>query len=249
MDKKNRNARGQQVEGRLDLFYWESLLSNFKKLNAFREDNAIIAKSIADVKLRFEKASPDSSFRLSSKLHKYLKDGDDSASRTKSVLSEIRNCLKTLRTMQTTGDFSSYPDFKRQRIDLEPSHSSSANSIRPISRPKQPHRDHIPNGSMVAAKMIESKDPNQEWILATVIHYYPDRNKYQVEDAEADETDGQKSKYVLSAMYVIQLPDEQDLSFDNEFPSGHEVLALYPNTTCFYKATVIFPPSKVSSCS
>ncbi|KAI0233728.1 hypothetical protein L0F63_002043, partial [Massospora cicadina] len=67
---------------------------------------------------------------------------------------------------------------------------------------------------------------------------------YQVEDAEADEADGQKSKYILSAKYVIKLPEEQDLSYENEFPPGHEVLALYPNTTCFYKATVITPPSK-----
>jgi len=30
-----------------------------------------------------------------------------------------------------------------------------------------------------------------------------------------------------------------------EFPAGHTVLALYPSTTCFYKAVVIRPPSKV----
>jgi hypothetical protein len=30
-----------------------------------------------------------------------------------------------------------------------------------------------------------------------------------------------------------------------EFPAGHTVLALYPSTTCFYKAIVVRPPSKV----
>lgn len=32
-----------------------------------------------------------------------------------------------------------------------------------------------------------------------------------------------------------------------EFPTGHTVLALYPSTTCFYKAIVVRPPSKVQS--
>lgn len=32
-----------------------------------------------------------------------------------------------------------------------------------------------------------------------------------------------------------------------EFPTGHTVLALYPSTTCFYKAIVVRPPSKVQN--
>lgn len=32
-----------------------------------------------------------------------------------------------------------------------------------------------------------------------------------------------------------------------EFPTGHTVLALYPSTTCFYKAIVVCPPSKVQN--
>lgn len=32
-----------------------------------------------------------------------------------------------------------------------------------------------------------------------------------------------------------------------EFPAGHTVLALYPSTTCFYKAIVVRPPSKVQT--
>lgn len=40
--------------------------------------------------------------------------------------------------------------------------------------------------------------------------------------------------------------DDQDAV--PEFPAGHTVLALYPSTTCFYKAVVVQPPSKVSTC-
>lgn len=39
--------------------------------------------------------------------------------------------------------------------------------------------------------------------------------------------------------------DDQDAV--PEFPAGHTVLALYPSTTCFYKAVVVQPPSKVST--
>ena len=38
----------------------------------------------------------------------------------------------------------------------------------------------IPNGSQVAAKLT------QEWILAHVLNYVSDKQKYEVEDAEDD---------------------------------------------------------------
>ncbi|CAG8800700.1 10987_t:CDS:1, partial [Racocetra fulgida] len=31
-----------------------------------------------------------------------------------------------------------------------------------------------------------------------------------------------------------------------EFPQSATVIALYPGTTCFYKADVVLPPSKIS---
>ena len=41
---------------------------------------------------------------------------------------------------------------------------------------------------------------------------------------------------------MIALP-EDDVSPGPYFPAGHIVLALYPTTTCFYKALVRAPPS------
>jgi len=49
--------------------------------------------------------------------------------------------------------------------------------------------------------------------------------------------------YTLSARSVIMIMDDQDAV--PEFPAGHTVLALYPSTTCFYKAMVVQSPSKV----
>ncbi|KAF9203014.1 hypothetical protein BGZ49_006893 [Haplosporangium sp. Z 27] len=99
----------------------------------------------------------------------------------------------------------------------------------------------IPVGHQVAARTPKDKNKVEEWILARVLAYHADKNRYHVEDDEADEN-GEKMKYQLSARSVIMIADDQeDIP---EFPAGHTVLALYPSTTCFYKAIVVQPPSK-----
>ncbi|KAG0352076.1 SAGA HAT/Core module component [Gamsiella multidivaricata] len=92
----------------------------------------------------------------------------------------------------------------------------------------------IPVGHQVAARTPKDKNKPEEWILARVLSYSAEKNKYHIEDDEADEY-GKK-------MSVIMIADDQDDI--PEFPAGHTVLALYPLTTCFYKAIVVQPPSK-----
>ncbi|SAM01109.1 hypothetical protein [Absidia glauca] len=65
--------------------------------------------------------------------------------------------------------------------------------------------------------------------------------RYQVEDVEQDDN-GQKQKYMLPPRNVIAVPEPADLQSIPEFPTGHDVLALYPGTTCFYRAIVVQPP-------
>lgn len=150
--------------------------------------------------------------------------------------------MNTLNKMGALGDQASLLDFSffSDNGTSRPLGSLSKNGSRNQSSAKSP----IAIGSAVAAKMLDSKETVEVWILATVIHYNPDRNKYQVEDVEADEADGENHKYILSARYVLQLPKDKNLSYDNELSIGQEVLALYPNTSCFYKAVVLSPPSK-----
>lgn len=50
---------------------------------------------------------------------------------------------------------------------------------------------------------------------------------------------------MLSPRYVIPVPSFEEAESLPEIPAQQDVLALYPGTTCFYKATVIAPPSKV----
>ncbi|RKP22741.1 SGF29 tudor-like domain-containing protein [Syncephalis pseudoplumigaleata] len=58
-------------------------------------------------------------------------------------------------------------------------------------------------------------------------------------------------RYQLSPRYILMVGSNSSGGGSHasqragEFPIGHVVLALYPNTTCFYKASVTLPPSKV----
>ncbi|EIE80314.1 hypothetical protein RO3G_05019 [Rhizopus delemar RA 99-880] len=105
--------------------------------------------------------------------------------------------------------------------------------------------NHAP-GTSVAAKQPQQKDKDEEWILAVVINYNSDKNKYQVEDVDQDEF-GQKQRYMLQPRNVIPIPNASEARGLAELDIGQDVLALYPGTTCFYKAKVIEPPSKYVS--
>lgn len=52
-------------------------------------------------------------------------------------------------------------------------------------------------------------------------------------------------RYMLPPRYVIPVKSSEEAKLSAEIPARQDVLALYPGTTCFYKATVIAPPSKV----
>lgn len=73
----------------------------------------------------------------------------------------------------------------------------------------------------------------------------PAQGKYEVDDIDEE----QKNRHVLSKRRVVPLPlmradprtDEQAL-----FPKGAVVMALYPQTTCFYRAVVNRLPSSAA---
>jgi len=96
-------------------------------------------------------------------------------------------------------------------------------------------------GDMVAA-LVKGNEEGENWILAEVVHFNPATNKYEVDDIDEE----QKDRHTLSRRRVVPLPlmranpetDPQGL-----FPKGSTVMALYPQTTCFYKAIVNQLPS------
>uniref|UniRef100_A0A182PHC9 SGF29 C-terminal domain-containing protein n=1 Tax=Anopheles epiroticus TaxID=199890 RepID=A0A182PHC9_9DIPT len=91
-------------------------------------------------------------------------------------------------------------------------------------------------GDMVAA-LVKSEEGEENWILAEVVQYVSSTSKYEVDDIDEE----QKDRHVLSRRRIVPLPlmranpetDGQAL-----FSKGTTVMALYPQTTCFYKAII-----------
>jgi len=89
------------------------------------------------------------------------------------------------------------------------------------------------------------------WILALITKCISS-NKYEVQDAEPQE-DGQPGvTYTTTSKSMIPLPDPNALpgsaahvSAYQEFSAGATVMALYPDTSCFYRAEVISTPKEM----
>ncbi|CAM1154786.1 CCDC101 (predicted) [Pycnogonum litorale] len=91
-------------------------------------------------------------------------------------------------------------------------------------------------GDMVAS-LVKGPDGDENWILAEVFHYNTSTNKYDVDDIDEE----QKERHTLSRRRVIPLPlmrANPDTNVEALFPKGMLVMALYPQTTCFYPAIV-----------
>jgi SAGA-associated factor 29 len=83
------------------------------------------------------------------------------------------------------------------------------------------------------------------WILAFVTKCL-EKNKYEVQDPEPQETGEPGLTYIANLKSLLPLPDPMappnSASHPNaypEYPVGARVLALYPDTSCFYRAEVI----------
>ncbi|KAK0174355.1 hypothetical protein PV327_010137 [Microctonus hyperodae] len=91
-------------------------------------------------------------------------------------------------------------------------------------------------GDMVAA-LVKGSEEEENWILAEVVHFNSTTNKYEVDDIDEE----QKDRHILSRRRVIPLPlmrANPETDSHALFPKGSIVMALYPQTTCFYKAVV-----------
>nr|CAG4652013.1 EOG090X0A1W [Triops cancriformis] len=96
-------------------------------------------------------------------------------------------------------------------------------------------------GDMVAA-LVRSSDGDENWILAEVVTYLSGSGRYEVDDIDEE----QKERHTLSRRRVIPLPlyrTNPETDAKALFGKGATVMALYPQTTCFYKAIVNALPS------
>ncbi|XP_049859847.1 SAGA-associated factor 29 isoform X2 [Schistocerca gregaria] len=91
-------------------------------------------------------------------------------------------------------------------------------------------------GDMVAA-LVKGAEEGDNWILAEVVQFNQATNKYEVDDIDEE----QKDRHILSRRRVVPLPlmrANPETDPHALFPKGATVMALYPQTTCFYKAVV-----------
>ncbi|KAK4016444.1 SAGA-associated factor 29 [Daphnia magna] len=91
-------------------------------------------------------------------------------------------------------------------------------------------------GDIVAA-LVKSTDGDENWILAEVVQYLASSGRYEVDDIDEE----QKERHTLSKRRIIPLPlmrANPETDPDALFPKGATVMALYPQTTCFYKAVI-----------
>jgi len=122
-----------------------------------------------------------------------------------------------------------------------------------------PLRPLLTRPSRTRATQVCAKPPNnkmqpQDWILATVLRFTAATNKYTIldeDDADADPWSGDPSsarQHIVSRRMVLPLAQTEPSVYTpyNEYPKGQWILALYPDTTCFYKALVHTPPSEMA---
>ncbi|XP_073047666.1 SAGA-associated factor 29 homolog A-like [Primulina eburnea] len=115
-----------------------------------------------------------------------------------------------------------------------------------VSRLSPSMRNHLENlanlkGEQVAARVPQEDAGKDEWFVVKVIHFDKETREIEVLDEEPgdDEESGGQRKYKLPMSHIIPFPKGTDLSSAHDFPPGKHVLAVYPETTTLYKATVV----------
>lgn len=93
-------------------------------------------------------------------------------------------------------------------------------------------------GRYVAAKVARS---HELWILARVVRFSDASNSYEVEDVDAGDRHHVVPKHQVAELLGDVLPAGEWI----QYAVNQRVMAMYPNTTSFYRATIRVPNPKV----
>ncbi|CAL5325667.1 unnamed protein product [Camellia sinensis] len=198
------------------------------------------------------------------KMHKKLqttpevveKPGDNSLARLKMLYtqakelsdSELTWCFESVISATGCSDafWTSRATTKKDRCNEQKKKRMKADSD--ISRPTPSVRNHLDalaslKGEQVAARVTQENAEKDEWFVVKVIHFDRETREFEVLDEEPgdDEEGGGQRKYKLPWSHIIPFPKRNDPSGAQDFPTGKQVLAVYPSTTALYKATVVQP--------
>ncbi|CAF0770784.1 unnamed protein product [Adineta ricciae] len=109
--------------------------------------------------------------------------------------------------------------------------------------------NHICHVGDRIAGFVESDDGDENWILAEISNVYPNRTKYDIVDIDAEP--GKGRYYNISKRHIIPLPQWRACPLTCPqalFAPRTIVLALYPQTSCFYKGIVESIPRVGNDC-
>ncbi|CAB3995880.1 SAGA-associated factor 29 [Paramuricea clavata] len=122
----------------------------------------------------------------------------------------------------------------------------ASENVPPLCGSIPPAANYAPDpGDHVAAR-VRTPDGEEQWILAEVVLFNPSTNKYDIDDID-EEGGNKKERHHLSRRRFIPLPKMKVNPSTHKhalFQKQDLVLALYPQTTCFYRALIHEPPSR-----
>ncbi|KAL0014420.1 hypothetical protein SO802_001489 [Lithocarpus litseifolius] len=195
------------------------------------------------------------------KMHKKLqatpevveKPGDNSLSRLKILythakeLSEAEVTVSSMLLNQLDALLPSGPPGQpRRRIEGNDQKRKRMKNDSDISRSSTSMRSQLEacsnlKGEQVAARVRLDEADKDEWFVVKVLHFDKETREFEVLDEEPGDDDegGGQRKYKLPMSRIIPFPKKNDLSNVQDFPTGSQVLAVYPGTTALYKATVV----------
>ncbi|KAJ3191488.1 hypothetical protein HK101_007670 [Irineochytrium annulatum] len=163
----------------------------------------------------------------------------DALQRVEFEKGQIQQCLESL-SIATALAAADEDAGKRKKRKLEDKSRAGTPTLKK-ARGATPSETFVP--LQPGAQVVVQVD--NDYVLAIVLQWISkDRMlvSYEVEDAEDDEQQpGQRKRWFFPLKKVIPIPDPKAKP---EYPANHIVLALYPNSSCFYKAVVAKPPSK-----
>ncbi|CAO3616391.1 unnamed protein product [Mucor fragilis] len=247
MDRKSRTSRSANLDDtNEEVNLWKQICVALAKLEHVQKDTANVVSGINNIHtaVNMEQGIPTT---VGNKLMDFYRGGIDLSNSESKIIHDIIEKVSVLIALRDASEYNHVIDGKRKKRKAEngddSSSSAASGTLSVSSKRSKTHQHILSHGTSVAARQPKQKDKNEEWILAVVISYNHDKNRYEVEDVDQDEF-GQKQRYMLQPRNVIPIPNVDEAKGLTEINTGQDVLALYPGTTCFYRAKVAAPPSK-----
>ncbi|KAI8813308.1 SGF29 tudor-like domain-containing protein [Cladochytrium replicatum] len=222
---------------------WRAVGVELTALERLQRENEEISKKFERIHSKLAKQGEERTFNLkeANRLleiynEAYLKTAEEQSVISKAI--ERLDILAALKVATETG-----VDVKRKKRKLDEKPKVRSSSSIPLAKRTRTMEDVPKTRLQVGDKVAIRPQKNNFHILAIIIKYLAETNKYEVEDAEDDENDpqGERKRYIFPPKAIIPIPKE---ARDTEFPEGRTVIALFPQTSCFYKAVVKCSPSK-----